>query len=340
MSIQGARVAPGRAGAVLGRSRFQGARLAHQKIASPAQAPRTVRIEAKKKVKVSKDALDGFDGWDVAETKVRGHVEAAEASASAAADAAEAAATVKAAAVPAKENVEIPVPKEPKKELSVAVVAETYQNLPVAAKNALWIPAGILAYTFYQAVNKTYKKYTSGRSRRVRTVNKNFTAVTSIAEYLPGRRGELTARALKGIESKTGFTPELLFRKYLRYLLNERVFDEEALGDLVHLKNVAGLTDEAVAEVLNETGKRTFDKTGILMLVPSGMTAEGLKRKAGGRVMFAKILFLSECNDFITQGTEAAASVDLAAIYGATEEDVAAVRVTSIAGFSSEPAEA
>jgi hypothetical protein len=43
-----------------------------------------------------------------------------------------------------------------------------------------------------------------------------------------------------------GFSSVEVFRKYLWYLLRERQWDEEAMGDLVALKAALGLTDQEV----------------------------------------------------------------------------------------------
>lgn len=70
-------------------------------------------------------------------------------------------------------------------------------------------------------------------------------AVEAINAYLPDRRAEF-AGAVGGIRRATGFSQELLFRKYLRYLLDQRLFDGDAVADVVALKTGCRLTDEQV----------------------------------------------------------------------------------------------
>lgn len=43
---------------------------------------------------------------------------------------------------------------------------------------------------------------------------------------------------------RTGFSPVEIFRKYMWYLLRERQFDQEAVTDMVHLKQALGLKNE------------------------------------------------------------------------------------------------
>lgn len=65
---------------------------------------------------------------------------------------------------------------------------------------------------------------------------------------------------------KTGYSSTEIFRKYLWFLLRERAFDQEAVDDLVHLKNALGMGDEEVAAGLSERSQRIYDKYGSLML--------------------------------------------------------------------------
>ena len=39
---------------------------------------------------------------------------------------------------------------------------------------------------------------------------------------------------------------QVIFRKYLRYLLDQRIFDQDAVADVVQLKNACALSDETV----------------------------------------------------------------------------------------------
>ncbi len=59
------------------------------------------------------------------------------------------------------------------------------------------------------------------------------------------------AGVITGLRMRTGFSPVEIFRKYMWYLLRERQFDQEAVDDMVHLKQVLGLTDDQVRCVLH-----------------------------------------------------------------------------------------
>ena len=88
---------------------------------------------------------------------------------------------------------------------------------------------------------------------------------------------------MRGIATRTGFSKDLIFRKYLRYILNERPFDTDAVADIVArtqrgrwrdltrcgrsielmsllqaLRNACQLSDAMVQDVLKETAQRSF----------------------------------------------------------------------------------
>lgn len=54
-----------------------------------------------------------------------------------------------------------------------------------------------------------------------------------------------------------------------------------------------------IVELLEESAKRTFDRTGILMRKPSGFTAEGLQKKATGRALFSKLMYLADLEQLL-----------------------------------------
>jgi hypothetical protein len=56
----------------------------------------------------------------------------------------------------------------------------------------------------------------------------------------------------------------------LWYVLKDRKFDQAAVDDLVHLKQVMSLSNEDVAEALRERCVRIEKKFGNLMLSPEG----------------------------------------------------------------------
>lgn len=195
----------------------------------------------------------------------------------------------------------------------------------------LTIGAGVfLAATLLIALQRTYKKYTSNRAKRRRQINKNKHLVNELDKYLPNNRTSLTQSVIRSLRASTGFTAVETFRKYLWYLLRERKFDQAAVDDMAALKAALGLSDADVAEALRERAQRVYDKYGTLMMNAEGMTAAGLERKATCRALFQKLLYLTESEAMLAQGSEAAESVDLRQIFGATDDDVDKVRLVSL----------
>eukprot|EP00878_Enallax_costatus_P021999 GHUV01023321.1.p1 GENE.GHUV01023321.1~~GHUV01023321.1.p1 ORF type:complete len:134 (+),score=37.91 GHUV01023321.1:126-527(+) len=85
-----------------------------------------------------------------------------------------------------------------------------------------------------------------------------------------------------------------------------------------------------VAEALKERAQRIYDKYGTLMLNTDGMTAEGIERKATCRALFSKLLYLTEYEPLVAQGSEAFKTTDLRMIFGATDEDMEKLRIVSL----------
>ena len=71
--------------------------------------------------------------------------------------------------------------------------------------------------------------------------------VETLSEYLPAQRSGVTAGFVNKLGFETGFKKDLIFRKYLRYLMDQRPFDADAVADLLHLKDACSLTDEQVS---------------------------------------------------------------------------------------------
>jgi hypothetical protein len=71
------------------------------------------------------------------------------------------------------------------------------------------------------------------------------------------------------------------------------------------------LSDEEVAEALAERSQRIYDKYGTMMLNTEGFTVQGLERKATCKALFQKILYLSEYEALVKQGSEAAGKINL-----------------------------
>ncbi|KAF8069554.1 PTRH2 [Scenedesmus sp. PABB004] len=203
------------------------------------------------------------------------------------------------------------------------------------------IAAGLfLASTLLIAVYRTYQKYSSPRAQRKRVIDKNKLLVEELSKYLPDRRSELSAAVVRKLRGATGFTPVEVFRKYLWYVLRERSFDASAVEDMVLLKAALGLSDDQVAEALAERAQRIYDKYGTLMLNVDGMTPEGVERKATCRALFAKLLYLTEHEPLVAQGSDAFAVTDLRTVFGATDDDVAKLRIVSLYDMDAEQLDA
>ena len=183
-------------------------------------------------------------------------------------------------------------------------------------------------------------RFNSNRSKRRRQVGKNVVVVEALAAYLPAQRGALTPAVIRRLAGRTGFAADVIFRKQLRYMLNERPFDADTVADALALRAACGLTDAQVAEVLAEAAARTFKKTGLLMRRPRGMTVEGLARKAQGRALFSKLLFLAELEGMLpSAGAREASVAALLSAFGATTEDADALRIPSLTALDADALE-
>jgi len=227
----------------------------------------------------------------------------------------------------------------------VAAVAAAV-NQPVV-KAVLLTGAGVLGLTFAFSAYKgappspllspslspaapVWLRFSSARAQRRRTVGKNASVVEALAAYLPGNRAALTPSVVRKLAARTGFAAPAIFRKQLRYIINERPFDGEALADILALRAACALGDADVEAALAETAARTAKKTGILMRRPAGLTAEGLARKALGRSTFSKLLYLAEQAALLPEEAQPRCSASLRAAFGATSEDEAALRLPGL----------
>eukprot|EP00192_Tetraselmis_astigmatica_P020810 CAMPEP_0117673324 /NCGR_PEP_ID=MMETSP0804-20121206/14409_1 /TAXON_ID=1074897 /ORGANISM="Tetraselmis astigmatica, Strain CCMP880" /LENGTH=300 /DNA_ID=CAMNT_0005482049 /DNA_START=237 /DNA_END=1139 /DNA_ORIENTATION=+ len=188
----------------------------------------------------------------------------------------------------------------------------------------------VAGVSFVIAMVRTVSKYLNPRAKRKRTVNKNKLLVDSLSELLPNRREELTPQTCKSIMFKTGFTGTEVFRKYLWFLLRERKFDQDAMADLVQLKVSLNLSDEQVVEAVKERSQRIYDKYGTLIMNAAGMTAEGATRKATGRALFSKLLYIAESDELISADSEAKKDLNVPEIFGATDRDASSLRIVSL----------
>ena len=206
-------------------------------------------------------------------------------------------------------------------------------------RGALSCAGLVLAGTLALSVYKVFLRFNSSRSKRKRQVGKNLVVVEALDKYLPGNRSKLTAGVVRSLAARTGFSPDALFRKQLRYMLNERPFDGETALDVIALRDACGLSEAALLEVLRDTAERTFKSTGILMRRPKGLTAEGLARKVQGRALFSKLLYLVEMDGLVAPAGRDAAAAMLLATFGATSEDADALRIASLTGLDADALE-
>lgn len=175
-----------------------------------------------------------------------------------------------------------------------------------------------------------YRRYNSNRSKRKRQVNKNVVVVERLRDFFPDNRDSLTKGHIRSLQGKTGFKPEEIFRKYMRYKLNEEVFNVEFVADVLALKSACELDGETMQSVLLETGERMVKKYGILMRDVSEMGSAGVQRKVDGCSMFAKVMYLADLEEFIPRGEGEAVQQRLKEIFGATDEDYAKLRIAAL----------
>lgn len=192
-----------------------------------------------------------------------------------------------------------------------------------------WILAVPLAYvglSFFIAVVKTVKKFTSPKAKKKRLVNKNAFLLKSIDELFLKGKDEVSNSALKGLMHKTGFSMDDILRKYIRYALNEKPFNPDLVVDLIHLRKASMLEDPQVAEVLNETSRRIVKEKGPVVMDISGFTEKGFKRKLAVQSLFGKIFYLSELPEFCSREN----SLIIKEIFGVTDEDADTLRMHTL----------
>lgn len=187
-----------------------------------------------------------------------------------------------------------------------------------------------LASTFAYSCYKVYRKATSGRSKRKRTVNKNVEVVERLKNFFPAERASVNKGVLAGLALKTGYTQAEIFRKYLRYKLTEEAFTLDFVADVLALKNACGLASKDVKSILLETGERMFKKYGTLMTNLAGLTQSGMERKIDGAGKFAKLMYLADLEEFIDKADGAEVQLKLKETFGATDEDYSKVKITAL----------
>ena len=199
-----------------------------------------------------------------------------------------------------------------------------------AVRNLGILGGVVLAGSFALSVYNVYMRYNSSRSKRKRQVNKNVVVVERLRDFFPENRDSLTKGHIRGLQGKTGFKPEEIFRKYMRYKLNEEAFNVDFVADVLALKRACDLDGDAMKSVLMETGERMVKKYGILMRDVSDMGAAGVQRKVDGCSMFAKVMYLADLDEFIPSSEGKACQQRLKEVFGATDEDFEKLRISAL----------
>ena len=210
-------------------------------------------------------------------------------------------------------------------------VVEPIKESP-ALRNLVGLVALYFVATFAYSAFKIVRKATSPRAKKRRQVNKNLVVIETLNEL-----GTADPTAVARIGRDTGFDGVLVFRKYLRYLINERKFDAAAVSDVIALKATCGLTDADVRSALCEIARRIFKKYGILMTsattTAAGLTSDAVMKKATERSIFSKLLYLAELPELVSPSPDnlsESASWQIQEIFGATAEDAAELRITTL----------
>jgi hypothetical protein len=232
-----------------------------------------------------------------------------------------------------EEEVEISWIQEKAEDLVVAT-GQALDKVPgprVAETRMPWLVAVPLAYlgiTFVLSIVKTYKKYTSPKGQRKRQIGKNAFLCEALEEYFPSKRSELDSSKLQKLASQCNFSTDEVLRKYIRYVLNERPFTPDTVADLLHLRKVSGLSEPEVAEVLNDVAKRIVKAKGPVVMNTEGFTEKGIKRKAAVQALFAKLLYLSELEEFVTSDNRSALTIKTT--FGVTDGDANLIRIDTL----------
>lgn len=168
-------------------------------------------------------------------------------------------------------------------------------------KLSIAIPAAVILGSFLSACYTVLQRYNTPWSKRKRTVNKNRIVVDELSKLLPEHRHELNMQKIQELRKKTGFSTQLLFRKYLRYWLDQRNLDQESVNDILYLKDTCKLTEDAVIATVGENIQRAYKRTGIVMkdAAVNSMTSDGMKKKMAGKDNLGKLLYLIESSGLV-----------------------------------------
>ncbi|KAM3343108.1 hypothetical protein P3S68_028074 [Capsicum galapagoense] len=190
----------------------------------------------------------------------------------------------------------------------------------------LAVPLTYFGFTFVIAFVKTVRKFNSPREKRRKLVNKNAELCKTIDEFFEKGKDNVEPATLKELAQKTGFAMEEIFRKYIRYSLNEKPFTPDLIAYLIQLRKASLLTDSEVAGLLNEISRRIVQEKGPVVMHISGYSEKGLKRKLAVQALFGKIYYLSELPEFCSRDS----SLTVKEIFGVADEDAEKLRLHTI----------
>jgi hypothetical protein len=214
------------------------------------------------------------------------------------------------------------------------VATQQVRGVPVPYPKPKWLQwslAGFgtlmlttLAWSIYKVA---YRSQTKTAKKR-RNIRRNRDAIESIERILANNgRHKLTKTAALAIRLRTGFSPREVFRKHLRYILNEKEFDNNTSEDIVAVKAAFGVSTPSVRAEMAEAARRIAKRVGTLIVSPEGMTSKGLQRKAVGKLLFAKMLHLCEMKELAGSEEDSHEMVGiLMREFGARDRDVRDLR--------------
>ena len=212
-------------------------------------------------------------------------------------------------------------------------IQKAYENEGI--RNLSYVVGVFLAGTLGWSIYKVYRRSTSRRAVRKKTVNKNVLVIERLKPFFPNERESMTRNVAKGIARSTGFTTQEVFRKYLRYKMVEEPFTGAFVEDILALKNACELTPKQMSESLSESAARMVKKYGTLILDVSELTKSGAERKMIAAQMFSKLCYLADLPALVEdQEVAAETGQKLKELFGATDEDYARLRVDSLSESS------
>eukprot|EP00271_Cylindrocystis_brebissonii_P020058 TRINITY_DN6484_c0_g1_i2.p1 TRINITY_DN6484_c0_g1~~TRINITY_DN6484_c0_g1_i2.p1 ORF type:complete len:423 (+),score=63.03 TRINITY_DN6484_c0_g1_i2:102-1271(+) len=196
----------------------------------------------------------------------------------------------------------------------------------------LALPIAYMVVTFAWTVFRRVQKFNSPKGRRRRQIGKNALLNEMLDEFFPDKREALTEAELAKIQRECGFAPPEILRKYIRYALNERAFTPDVVADLIHLRKLTLMSHAEVAEILNDVASRIVKAKGVIVMNTEGMTEKGIKRKAAVGALFAKLLYLSEVEEFCSRSVHD--KLRLKEEFGVTDDDADTVRIETLSQVS------